>query len=173
MDKKYKKYSILMVLLFLVGGFSFFFYVFQAYQAFWGFELIPFPRDRAINNSLDDNRIRPTPQSVLSSPFSLMLLVDGIFSIAGGISLWQLIREKEITSVKESISSLLLTPEERIIIDELKKSGGQLNQNQLVRRSGLSKVQVHRALVRLENRKIVKKYPYGLTNKIVLEASSI
>jgi uncharacterized membrane protein len=131
-----------------------------------------------MNNSLDvnrsfENRMQANPESTLTSPFALMLLVDGVFSIAGGISLWQLIREKELMSVKENISSLLLAPEEKTIIEELKKSGGQLNQNQLVKRTGLSKVKVHRALVRLETRKIVKKYPYGLTNKIVLEKTPL
>lgn len=178
MEKKYRGYSIVMVLLFLVGGFSFVFYIFQAYQAFWGLELSLLPREIPPNSSFDFNRgpesrIRATPASVLTSPISIFLLVNGIFSIAGAISLLQLVREKELVSVKEKISSLLLTPEEKIIIEELKKSGGEINQNQLVRRTGLSKVRVHRALVRLENRKIVKKYPYGLTNKIVLEKNSL
>jgi uncharacterized membrane protein len=176
MEKRYTKYSILMVLLFIVGGFSFLSYIFQVYQTLWGLETFPFPRERLINESFIDNRslenrVRPSPESALTAPFSLMLLVDGVFSIVGGLSLWQLTREKELTSVKENISSLLLTPEEKTIIEELKKSHGQLNQNQIVRRTGLSKVKVHRALLRLETRKIVKKYPYGLTNKIVLEKS--
>lgn len=177
MEKKYMKYSVVMVLLFLVGGFSFFFYVFQAYQTFWGLEIFP-PRERFVNSSTENNRtlgerIQSNPEAILTSPFSLMLLVDGIFSITGGISLWHLTREKELTTVKENISSLLLTPEEKIIIEELKKAGGKLNQNQLVKNTGLSKVKVHRALVRLEVRKVVKKYPYGLTNKIVLEKTPL
>jgi uncharacterized membrane protein len=178
MEKRYMKYSIVMILLFLVGGFSFVSYIFQAYLTFWGIETFPPFRERSINSSFEnnrsfENRIPSNPESVLTSPFSLMLLIDGIFSIAGGISLWQLIREKELTTVKENISSLLLTPEEKAIIEELKKAGGQLNQNQLVKRTGLSKVKVHRALVRLEVRKVVKKYPYGLTNKIILEKSPL
>jgi len=178
MEKKYGRYSIVMILLFLVGGFSFVFYIFQAYQSFWGLELSLLPREIPPNSSFDFNRgpesrIRATPSSVLTSPISIFLLVNGIFSIAGAISLLQLIREKELISVKEKISSLLLTPEEKTIIEQLKKSGGEINQNQLVRRTGLSKVRVHRTLVRLENRKIVKRYPYGLTNKIVLEKNSL
>jgi uncharacterized membrane protein len=33
----------------------------------------------------------------------------------------------------------------------------------------LSKVKVHRIVKRLESLQIIKKYPYGLTNKIRLE----
>jgi uncharacterized membrane protein len=178
MENKYRKYSVVMVLLFLVGGFSFVSYIFQAYQTIWGLEIFPSARERIVNDTFGinrsfENRIPLNPESALTSPFSLMLLVDGVFSIAGGISLWLLIREKELVAVKENISSLLLTPEEKAIIDELKKAGGHLNQNQLVKKTGLSKVKIHRALVRLVTRKVVKKYPYGLTNKIVLEKTSL
>jgi uncharacterized membrane protein len=40
-------------------------------------------------------------------------------------------------------------------------------------KTGFSKVKVHRALTKLETRKVIKKYPYGLTNKIVLEKTAI
>jgi uncharacterized membrane protein len=182
MERKYLRHSIVMMLLFLVGGFSLFLYLFQVYSAFWGIESGVI-RERAIQNSTSQiNRppfsgegfIRPLiPQATLTSPFSLMLLFVGIISTTGGVSVWQLTREKELKSAKENITSLLLTPEEKAIIDELKKANGKLNQNQLVRKTGFSKVKVHRALARLETRKIVKKYPYGLTNKIVLEKTSI
>ena len=168
-----------MILLFLAGGFSFVYYIFQAYFALWGFETSFFIRERpfnasAIRNRTNENRTQMlNPEIILTSPFSLLLLVDGIFCIAGGISIWLLTREKELVSMKENISTLLLTPEEKTVIEELKKAGGELNQNQIVKKTGLSKVKVHRALVRLEVRKIVKKYPYGLTNKIILEKTSI
>jgi len=179
MEKKYFKYSVVMILLFLVGGFSCVLYIFAGYSFVWGFETFSFLRPRPGNASIDENRtlenrtIQPNPEAILVSPFALFFLIEGILSIAGGISLWQLIREKELTTVKENISSLLLTPEEKAIIDELKKAGGKLNQNQLVKKTGLSKVKVHRALVKLEIRKVVKKYPYGLTNKIILEKTAI
>jgi len=174
------KYSIVMMLLFLIGGFSIVLYILQAYTAVWGFELFPFLRERRIlNDSLQLNRTNETgparlsPGAALSSPQSLVLLVSGIISLFGGISILQLTQEKELRTVKENLSSLLLTPEERAIISELKKAGGKINQNFLVKRTGLSKVAVHRALVRLENRKILKRYPFGMTNKVVLEKSDI
>jgi uncharacterized membrane protein len=183
MEKKYLRHYIVMVLLFLVGGFSFFLYMFQVYSVFWGTETSASVREMEIQNNsplqinrsfLRDGFREPLkPESLLTSPFNLILLLAGITSTIGGISVWQLTREKELKSIKENITSLLLTPEEKAIIEELKKANGRLNQNQLVRKTGFSKVKVHRALVRLETRKIIKKYPYGLTNKIVLEKTAI
>lgn len=182
MKRKYLKYSIVMILLFLIGGFSLILYVLQLYSAFWGSETFTLIRERmspnyssAPNGSFVGERFiqLSSPEAALTSPLSLMLLFVGITSTLGGISIWQLTREKELKSVKESITSLLLTPEEKAIIEELKKANGKLNQNQLVKNTGFSKVKVHRALARLETRKIVKKYPYGLTNKIVLEKTVV
>lgn len=190
MENKYLRHSIVMILLFLVGGFFLILFVFQMYSALLGFETFTLTRERMNqNSSLQLNRslgerfeqplINETPPEsqfpfgrfprVLMSPFSLMSLIIGISSTLGGISIWQLTREKELKSVKENITSLLLTPEERAIIEELKKANGKLNQNQLVKKTGFSRVKVHRALVRLGSRKIIKKYPYGLTNMIILE----
>lgn len=150
---------------------------------FWGSEIFNLVREERIQNNLTHQFNRSldretfitsfSPVTVLTSPFSFMLLFIGISSTLGGISIWRLTREKELKTVKDDISSLLLTPEERAIINELKKANGELNQNQLVKKTGFSKVKVHRALVRLETRKIVKKYPYGLTNKVVLEKTII
>lgn len=173
----------MMILLFLVGGFSLVLCILQTYSAFWGFETFNLLRERRIENlsaqlnrSFDGERPSvepPSPQALLTSPISLLLLFVGIISTMGGISVWQLTREKELKSAKEDITNLLLTPEEKAIIGELKKADGKLNQNQLVKKTGFSKVKVHRALARLEMRKIVKKYPYGLTNKVVLEKTAI
>jgi len=157
--------------------------ILQTYSMLWGFETFNLLRERGIQNrSFQSNRSfaeerplvePPSTQTIFTSPLSLLLLFVGIICTMGGISIWQLTREKELKSVKEDITNLLLTPEEKAIIEELKKADGKLNQNQLVKKTGFSKVKVHRALVRLETRKIVKKYPYGLTNKIVLEKTAI
>jgi uncharacterized membrane protein len=194
MERKYLRHSIVMVLLFLVGGFSLFLFIFQIYSAFWRSESIStfmegngnytfVPRDYEVRGNLppmgsgmniiaNNTRIRP-PMDILSSPFSFMLLIVSILSILGAISIWQLVREKELKSVKEDITSLLMSPEEKAIVEELKKANGKMNQNQLVMKTGFTKVKVHRALARLETRKIIKKYPYGVTNKIVLEKTAI
>jgi hypothetical protein len=182
MEKRYLKHSIVMILLFLVGGFCLILYLFQVYSLLWGLETFTLVRGKVIqdqrfqaNRSFTGEGFVPplSSEAILTSPFSLMLLFVGISSTLGGVSIWQLAREKELKFIKENISSLLLAPEEKVIIEELKKANGELNQNQLVKKTGFSKVKVHRALTRLETRKIVKRYPYGLTNKVVLEKTPI
>jgi hypothetical protein len=190
MDKKYLRHSIVMILLFLVGGFSILLFLFELYSAFWGEETLGMQNIQIQNISNDSNRILPpnntnrffqgehgmqrlSPETILTSPFSMVLLFAGVLSVLGGISVFQLTREKELKSIKEDVTALLMTPEERAIVDELKKANGKMNQNQLVKKTGFSKVRIHRAIVRLETRKIVKKYPYGLTNKIVLEKTAL
>ena len=65
----------------------------------------------------------------------------------------------------------MTTPEEKLVIRILNENGGELTQSELVRRTRLSKVRVHRVIKRLESLNIVDKYSYGLTNKIKLNDS--
>lgn len=179
MKSEYRKYSIVMVLCFLLGGFSIIFYITQIYSNFWSHEVFGNTRNesdfRNTSNESEFNRTLgrgPLPirsEEFLLSPFSLMLLFNGIVLLAGGISLWFITREKEIASAKEKITSLLLQPDERIILNELKKYKGESTQSQLTMKTGMNKVKVHRIIGRLAARGIVKKYNYGMTNKIVLE----
>lgn len=176
MKSSYKKYFLIMILCFLLGGFSIITYVLQAYstnldRGFFG------PRALRIENSsnLSDLRSRAlnftgtTSASLLFSPFALMLLFSGILMIIAGGSIWSITREKEIKHTRERITNLLLLPEERSVIDELKKAGGSVTQSQLVLKTGIGKVKIHRVVKSLERKGIINKYQYGLTNKIVLE----
>jgi len=63
----------------------------------------------------------------------------------------------------------MTTPEEKLVIRELEDAGGELTQSELVKKTGISKVKVHRVIKRLEQLKILSKYPYGVTNKIKVE----
>jgi len=65
----------------------------------------------------------------------------------------------------------MILPDEKIVIKELERSNGEMTQSDLVRRTKLSKVKVHRIIKRLESLGIISKYPYGITNKIKLEKS--
>ena len=181
MEKKFRKYFGVMVLCFLLGGFSIIVYAIQAYSAFMGLEVYGSFRDfrenvpnesAQIQNESSRNRERFTqfsPERFITSPASFLLLFVGIVSIAGGMSIYSLIREKEIKSTKEHLTSILLTPDEKKIVDEIKRSNGNATQSQIVLKTQLSKVKVHRVINRLESKGIIKKYQYGLTNKIVLE----
>jgi hypothetical protein len=175
MKSEYRKYFLIMVLCFLVGGFAITTYLIQAYSDVWGRDFFGFRQPRMDNfTNLSNERERlaefaSNRAASFASPFALMTLISGIILILGGLSIWSLTREKELKHAKDKITNMLLLPEERIVIDELKKSGGQITQSQLVIKTGLSKVKVHRVVKNLAMKGIIKKYEYGLTNKIVLE----
>lgn len=189
MERKFRKYFGVMILCFLLGGFSIIVYAIQAYSAFMGLEVYgsfrEFRESQSITgmnesdingfdmqhyNRTSGNRFMQfSPERFITSPASFILLFVGIVSIAGGISIHNLVREKEIKSTKEHLISILLTPDEKKIVDEIKRTNGNATQSQLVLKTQLSKVKVHRVINRLESKGIIKKYQYGLTNKIVLE----
>lgn len=186
--KAKKRFFAVMLLCFLFGGFSLLSFVLQTYSLFWRTEILGFPfiesgivrepGPRAdFNNlaSLDTNRFAQSrafsndPLVALSSPTSLFMLFGGIVAIAAGIALWSLIREKEIKTIKHNAASNLLLPDERVVIDMLKRSGYESTQSKIARESGLGKVQTHRTIKRLESKGLLEKHEYGLTNKIILK----
>lgn len=105
----------------------------------------------------------------LVSPNQLIYLLGGIMFIVAGVSIWYLVREKEMAVLKEEMTDMFLLPEEKDVMNELKKAAGELTQKELVKKTGLSKVKVHRILNKLENKKLIKRHPYGMTKKIVIE----
>lgn len=175
-----KRYLAIMLLCFLYGGFSILSFLSQAYTFFWLSEL-PRPGYEDLNrNVLDSNNFiaeRPRgvgvaardPMTLLSSPTTLMQLVGGLIAIFAGIAIWKLVRDKEIKTIKQHASDNLLLPDEKRVVDVLKESNYESTQSRIVKQSGLSKVQVHRAIKRLESKGVLEKHGYGLTNKIILK----
>jgi len=175
-----------MVLCFLYGGFAILLFLFLLYSAMWMPEQANLwgvggrnpdlnrasPED--INRFPDFNRTMRMPRSFFdpwgffSSPLALAFLVSGVISLIAGMTIWSLVREKEIKSVKQQTANNLLLPDERKVIDALKASDYELTQSKMARETGMSKVQVHRALKRLESKGVIEKHGYGLTNKIIL-----
>ena len=111
---------------------------------------------------------RPMPH-ILPTIISILTFIGSLVSIGAGISLLKLVREKETKELKREVIDSMIMPDEKIVIRELEKNNGALTQSELVRNTALSKVKVHRIVKRLESLEIVKKYPYGITNKIKLE----
>ena len=95
--------------------------------------------------------------------------LGSLISILGGISLLSLLRKKESREIRKDLIESIILPDEKLVIQELERNNGELTQSELVRMTRLSKVKVHRIVKRLVDMEIVKKYPYGLTNKIKLE----
>jgi uncharacterized membrane protein len=99
-------------------------------------------------------------------------LIGCIVSILAGISILDLVRKKEKRELTKSIIESMTTPEEKKVISALEDAGGELTQAQIVDNVRLTKVKAHRIIKHLEQMKIITKYPYGVTNKIVLEKIS-
>jgi uncharacterized membrane protein len=100
---------------------------------------------------------------------ALVNLFGGVVLVIAGFSILYLTREKEVGLIREEVESALLLPEERDIMEELKKAGGEMTQKELSARTGIQKVKLHRLLSRLEGKNVVKRYPYGMTKKVVIE----
>ncbi|MDD5148389.1 MAG: hypothetical protein PHH08_02900 [Candidatus ainarchaeum sp.] len=182
-----RRYFAVMVVCFLFGGFSFISFLMQIYTNFWRTEFLGFPiGERAVvrgsdflgrdsNFPLDFNGpargpvSSPDPLAALLSPMSLYLLAGAVVSIVAGIVIWNIMREKEIRLIRRETTDSLLLPDEKKVIDALKKADYELTQARLVKETGLGKVQVHRTIKRLESKGVLEKHDYGLTNKIILK----
>ena len=84
--------------------------------------------------------------------------------------------EAEVEEVKpkkeldaNTLDPEVLMPDEKKLIKVLQRHEGAMTQKDLVRESGLSKVKVSRVLKKLEAKKIITKYEFGMTNRIRLE----
>lgn len=180
--------AIMMFLCLAYGGFSLILFISQIYGFFWRSEFMDpqffdviFREARRIDGNWIDGNIpdenfgprrvlvQPNIFGVLSSPFSLSSLIGGIISILAGITIWRLMREKEVKAAKEATATQLLLPDEKSVMKVLRDSNGESTQAKITRESGLSKVQTHRALKRLEAKGVIEKHDYGLTNKVILK----
>ncbi|MFH1442870.1 MAG: hypothetical protein ABIG96_02450 [Candidatus Micrarchaeota archaeon] len=169
----------------IYGGFLVIAYIALAYNAIWRndiVQILPDSRERGFNSSIIPpspsigNETRPffrerIPESSLAYVFSLPalgILLTGIAFLANGYVLMKYVREKEHKETKNFVITTLLTEEERAVYDELVRNRGESTQKQLSMRTGFSPVKTFRILQRLEAKKVVKTFPYGMTKKIVL-----
>ena len=180
--KRHDWHFIVMILCFIYGGISLLFFLIQM-SPFMntnggpgrGFDIntsgnFSGPPDVIAGNF--SRRVLLEPE--ISRFFYLIIFVSlfgSFISIMAGLSLLNLIRKKERKELTKGLIDTMTTPEEKLVIKILNESGGELTQSELVRRTRLSKVKVHRVVKRLESLKVVNKYSYGLTNKIKLNDS--
>jgi len=71
--------------------------------------------------------------------------------------------------VSDSWLEKITDENDKKVISLLKENNGALTQSQLVKEFGMTKVKVHRIIVKLESNKIIEKFKYGQTNKIKLK----
>lgn len=77
------------------------------------------------------------------------------------------IRKKALLQ-KEKIINILLNKDERGVIDIIKKNPDGVLQSDLVIRTGYSKVKMHRILKGLENKGLIKRGRFGITNRVLI-----
>ncbi len=157
-----------------------------SYFAIWQHEFLPvFPENPGrrlaeVNQSLApmlSPTMTPLPtrferaEDPLAFVFSLQaiaILLTGVLLVVNGYFLVNYVRRKEHREIKKFVTSSLLTSEEKTVYEELIKRGGEATQKQLALDAGFSPVKVYRVLKRLEGKKVVKSFPYGMTKKIIL-----
>ncbi len=75
---------------------------------------------------------------------------------------------KERAVQKEKAINVFLNQDEKRVIGIIKASKGGALQSDIVIRSGFSKVKAHRILKGLENKNLIKRGRFGITNKVIL-----
>lgn len=110
------------------------------------------------------------PVVLLLSPYAVLWLVVGLAFIANGYFLLRYIKKQEAKQTKEFVISTILTGDEKTVFEALRGKGGAMTQKELANALGYSPVKIHRVLLRLEQKKLVKSYPFGMTKKIVISS---
>ncbi len=171
------------------GGFLILLFCTLSYFALWRQEFLPIFPENPTHHAVFNNSNLTTmqlpefnrtgegftrtedPLAVVLSLQSIAILLTGVLFLVNGYFLLKYLRHKEHSDVKKFVTSSLLTDEEKAVYEYLLKSGGEATQKQLSLSTGFSAVKIYRVLKRLEGKKVVKTFPYGMTKKIVLNES--
>ena len=164
--KSDKKYSIIVLICLLYAGFSLIMFLlsFSTSMAIPQNEIIVDAND--LNVPLKGIGNRQNPKSSL---YVLNFLVGGLVSLIAGLSILSIVFRKSKKEMTHRITNNLLLPNEQKIFGILSKYPQGLTQSKLTLESGLSKVQVHRIVKKLEDKSLIEKHKYGATNKLFLK----
>ena len=69
---------------------------------------------------------------------------------------------------QEKAIDVFLNPDEKKVVTIIKATKGGVLQSDIVIKTGFSKVKAHRILKRLENKNLIKRGRFGITNKVIL-----
>jgi hypothetical protein len=167
------------------GGFLLIAYITTVYNAVWHQEFIS---NDGFNRTLQFNGTNSTQSFPSNPPFrergfeaaranplsqilalpNLAILVTGIAFLINGYVLFKYLQEKDRKETKKFVIRTLLSDDEKQIYEYLVKSGGEATQKQISLNTGYSAVQTYRLLQRLESKKVVKSFPFGMTKKIII-----
>ncbi|MBI2652703.1 winged helix-turn-helix transcriptional regulator [Candidatus Woesearchaeota archaeon] len=170
LKNKRKFYWFVAILCLIYGGVAFILFIQQSYILYVRNQFTQSDDFARNATQIASNRFRPNFRTLTIIPL-VVNLFGALISILAGLSLVSILRSKESKELKKDVIESMVLPDEKLVIRELEKNNGELTQSELVRKTGLSKVKVHRIVKRLESLEIVSKYPYGVTNKIKLEKS--
>ena len=169
------KFMMVMVLCFIFGGFFVISFVSEASISLNRPQGKGIPKfDRINGNFTDDFTLNRTVlgRQVTGNPLSSNALVDllsGIVFIIAGLAIWYSIKEKETKKIEENVVHKYLTSDEKKVMNELKEAKGELTQKEIMVKTGFSKSKIHRVLIKLENRDIIERHPFGMTKKVVIK----
>ncbi len=112
--------------------------------------------------------------------FSLVVpLVGGVVLIIAGLKLLHIDNatlhknavsntRRKITQQKEQMLNVFLNDDEKRVMDLIKKDSEGALQSDLVIKTGYSKVKVHRILKSLENKGVIRRGRFGITNRVFI-----
>ena len=166
-DKK-KVHTSIMILCFVYGGISLVIFIFQLYMLIRTGQFYQSQIPSNIADNLFRNGFWGSHRRLLFYPIVIVSFLGSIIAILAGLSLMDLLKKKEAKELAKNIVDSMILPNEKLIIAELENHGGELTQSELVKNTGLSKVNIHRIVKRLESLNMVNKLSYGMTNKIKL-----
>ncbi len=106
---------------------------------------------------------------LITSSFLIGLTATYLFYNSDTKDVIKSFRQQKQPEKKYEMVIPLLKGDERKVFSELLNFNGEILQNELVLKSGLSKVKVTRILSSLENKNLIIKERHGLTNKIKLK----
>jgi uncharacterized membrane protein len=109
----------------------------------------------------------------------LVPMAGGIILVLAGLRLLKMDREifhksiksdskKKVTEQKEQILNVFLSNDEKKVMELIKNDPDGALQSDLVIKTGYSKVKMHRILKSLENKSLIKRGRFGITNRVLV-----
>jgi DNA-binding transcriptional ArsR family regulator len=129
--------------------------------------------------TIDLYTIDELKEQILNKPeksnyFFYLIPISAFFGMFVGLLIYYLLseeinqKEKNI-NVKSKTILNLLTKDEKKIIEKILENDGKVRQYELTYIDGLSKIKVHRLILKLEENGIIKKEKLGKVNNLILD----
>ncbi len=126
---------------------------------------------------LNEELHKSCPLPLESCPFRTSLPIESYFgfSVSGIITLLGVFlfakRQIKIAETKKDWNKIMKTLEgcERNVFAAVKDGGGLIFQNELIKKTGFSKVKVSRVLDKLEMKNLIERRRRGMSNIVVLK----